>query len=37
MLNASTVLTLGGLGLLTNPAEVRAARESFERQKDYRK
>jgi hypothetical protein len=33
MLNASKVLTLAALELLTNPNEVRAAREEFERQK----
>jgi aminobenzoyl-glutamate utilization protein B len=33
MLNASKVLTLGALELLTNPAEVRAAREAFEKSK----
>jgi len=33
MLNAAKVLTLAALELLTNPAEVRAAREEFERQK----
>jgi aminobenzoyl-glutamate utilization protein B len=33
MLNAAKVLTLGAVELLTNPAEVRAAREDYERQK----
>lgn len=33
MLNAAKVLTLAAAELLTNPAEVRAAREDFERQK----
>lgn len=33
MLNAAKVLTLAALELLTNPSEVRAAREEFERQK----